>query len=107
MARDSIPSTLFGQRLREARTRANIPQDKLGVLIGIDEGCSSARISRYESGIHDPPFETATRIAEVLNVPVAFFYCTDERLARLIVNFASLGEEKQKILLDFAAELSN
>jgi transcriptional regulator with XRE-family HTH domain len=54
MPKQSIPSTLFGRRLREARIRVGIPQDKLGVLIGMDEGCSSARISRYETGVHEP-----------------------------------------------------
>ena len=43
--------TLFGQRLREARLRAGIAQDRLGVLIGLDEGSSSARMSRYEIGV--------------------------------------------------------
>jgi len=48
--------SLFGRRLREARLRAGIAQDKLGVMIGLDEGCSSARMSRYETGVHEPPW---------------------------------------------------
>lgn len=51
----SAPS-LFGRRLKEARFRADIPQDRLGVMIGLDEGSSSARMSRYETGIHELPF---------------------------------------------------
>jgi transcriptional regulator with XRE-family HTH domain len=43
-------SPVFGTRLREARELAGIPQDKLGVMIGLDESSSSARISRYETG---------------------------------------------------------
>ena len=43
-------SCCFGVRLRQARERLGLPQDKLGVMIGLDEGCSSARISRYETG---------------------------------------------------------
>ena len=56
--------SLFGRRLREARLHVGIPQDKLGVMIGLDESCSSARMSRYESGIHSPPFNTVERIAD-------------------------------------------
>ena len=44
------PATAFGRRLRAARLRADIPQDKLGVKIGLDEGTASVRVSRYETG---------------------------------------------------------
>lgn len=86
------PQSLFGLRLRAARERANLPQDKLGVLIGLDEGCSSARISRYETGIHQPPFEVAEKLAGSLGVPVAFFYCTDDQIAELLLNLAEFSE---------------
>lgn len=76
--------TIFRARLREARMRAGLPQDKLGVLIGLDEGTASARISRYEGGVHQPPFEIVLKIAGVLNVEPAYFYCPDDELARLL-----------------------
>ena len=85
MPRQSIPTTLFGRRLRDARSRVGIPQDKLGVSIGMDETTSSARISRYETGIHEPPFATATNLAMALDVPVAYFYCDDDRLAEFLI----------------------
>lgn len=94
MPRLSNPSTLFGKRLREARIAKGIPQDKLGVLIGIDEGSSSARISRYETGVHEPPFPTAERLAEALGVSVAYFYCPDDRLAALITHYDSLADPR-------------
>jgi transcriptional regulator with XRE-family HTH domain len=81
----STPKSLFGQRLRAARERLGLPQDKLGVLIGLDESCSSARISRYETGIHEPPFPVAIRLAAVLRVPVAYLYCPEEQLADLLL----------------------
>jgi len=84
------PQTLFGLRLRHARERAAMAQDRLGVLIGIDEGCSSARISRYETGTHAPPFEVAKKMAAVLNIPVAYLYCEDEGLAEMIVELSHL-----------------
>ncbi|MBL0245772.1 MAG: helix-turn-helix domain-containing protein [Rhodoferax sp.] len=87
MPRQSIPTTLFGRRLRDARNRVGIPQDKLGVSIGMDETTSSARISRYETGIHEPPFATAANLATALNVPVAYFYCDDDKLADFLISY--------------------
>ncbi|AUB80487.1 helix-turn-helix domain-containing protein [Candidatus Thiodictyon syntrophicum] len=80
----------FGARLRQARERAGLAQDKLGVLIGLDEGCSSARISRYETGVHEPPFETARKLAQVLGVSVTYFYCEDDWLADLVLRLTVL-----------------
>jgi transcriptional regulator with XRE-family HTH domain len=57
LPRQSIPISLLSQHLREAIKRIGIAQDKLGVVIGIDESFSIARISRYETGIHEPPIE--------------------------------------------------
>ena len=65
----SRPQSLFGRRLREIRVRVGIPQDHLGVLIGLEES-SSERISRYESGVHEPPLATAEKLAGALGVPL-------------------------------------
>ena len=54
-------------------------------MIGIDEGCSSARISRYESGVHQPPFEIAEKLAKALNIPVALFYCPSDAMGELLL----------------------
>ncbi len=88
------PQTLFGRRLREAREANGIPQDKLGVIIGIDEGCSSARISRYETGTHQPPFEIALKLADALRVPVETFYCRSNELAALLYNVADFSGDE-------------
>ncbi len=95
------PKSLFGKRLREARLRIGLAQDKLGVLIGLDEGCSSARISRYETGVHEPPFETAKNIAFALNVPVAYFYCMQDDLAELLVITHKISNEERQALIAF------
>jgi transcriptional regulator with XRE-family HTH domain len=81
-----------------------LSQDRLGVLIGLDEACSSARISRYEGGIHEPPFKTAERIAAALGVPVAYFYCPDETLAQLLLVLSRLPQPEQERLLTLAQE---
>ena len=106
MPRQATSATLFGRRLRDARKRKGIPQDKLGVIIGMDEGSSSARISRYETGIHEPPYATAVNLAAALKVPVAYFYCDDDRLADFLVRYASLKKLQKEQLLALAVDLS-
>lgn len=96
------PQTIFGIRLRAARLHAGLAQDRLGVLIGLDEGCSSARISRYETGTYEPPFEMSLKLAEVLNVPVAYFYCPEIELADLLLETHSFSSELLLILLSIA-----
>lgn len=105
MSRQSSPTTLFGRRLRAARNRAGMPQDKLGVMIGLDESSSSARMSRYETGIHEPPFATAQSLGRVLKVPAAYFYCEDDQLAELLVQYEMFDEERRHQVLSLAAEL--
>ena len=92
------PASLFGRRLREARRLAGMPQDKLGVQIGLDEHTASARISRYETGVHEPPFEIAVKLAEVLRLPAAYFYCEDEDLAGVVLAWGRLPKPDRKHL---------
>jgi transcriptional regulator with XRE-family HTH domain len=63
----------------------------LGVAIGLDETTGSARISRYETGVHEPPIATAKLLAAELGVPLAFLYCDDDDLAAALLNLAGHG----------------
>lgn len=76
------------------------------MLIGLDEGSSSARISRYETGMHEPPFELAEKLAAALGVPAAYFYCPDESLARLLLIAHRLDEPARARLSKYAAGLT-
>lgn len=98
--------SVFGARLRLARQAAGLPQDRLGVQAGLDEGTASARISRYESGIHEPNMAFAQRLAFELKIPVAYFYAPDDDLAKLILWFGQLNMKQRKSLVDFASELA-
>lgn len=84
--------------MREARLSLGLPQDKLGVMIGLDEQTASARMSRYENGIHAPAFSTAEKIAFVLGIPVAYLYCPDDELAKLILNYSRLSALDQRLI---------
>jgi transcriptional regulator with XRE-family HTH domain len=99
-------SSTVGKRLRQARERAGLPQDQLGVLAGLEESSSSARISRYESGVHEPPLSFAESLAKVLGVPAAYFYCSDDRLAEIILHYADMSEAQRRDLQIKAAELA-
>lgn len=83
-----------------------IPQDKLGTQIGLDEGCASARISRYETGTHQPPWLIVEKLAKVLQVPVAYFFVGDDQLAELIRLFERLPADHRGQLMDHAMRLA-
>ncbi|EDU3846308.1 helix-turn-helix transcriptional regulator [Salmonella enterica subsp. enterica serovar Essen] len=72
-------------RLKSARLRANLTQEKLGVLAGIEEATARSRISQYESGIHRPTFEMMCAFSKVLNVPECYFYTVDDDFAEIIL----------------------
>ncbi|WP_421506471.1 helix-turn-helix domain-containing protein [Erwinia rhapontici] len=75
---------MLPHRLKEARVRKGISQQKLGVLAGIDEATASARMNQYERGIHVPDFELVCRLAEVLSVPSCYFYTVEDELAEIV-----------------------
>ena len=106
-ARIPVKKSVVGRRLRQARERAQLPQDRLGVLAGLEESSSSARISRYESGIHEPPAAFAQSLAKVLGVPVAYLYCDDDRLADIILAYAAMSEANRESLRVMSKAFSN
>lgn len=86
----SRPSTVVGRRMRSRREELGWSQEKVGVLIGIDESSSRARISRYELGTHEPPVKTARQIAEALGAPLEYLYCEDDDVARVLMALSQL-----------------
>lgn len=93
------PSVVFGVRLRQARERLAITQEELATRAGIDEFSASARISQYETGKHVPRYEIACRLADVLDVPVAFLYAREEATAQLLLHWQTAsGAGRQRAL---------
>lgn len=91
--------------MRQARQRHDLSQDRLGILVGLEESSSSARMSRYESGIHEPPLQFVEAIAKVLGISAAYFYCSDDRLAEIIRIYSDLSEAKREALHSAATAL--
>ncbi|WP_422011483.1 helix-turn-helix domain-containing protein [Roseateles sp.] len=88
-------TTVFGCRMRARREELGWSQEKVGVLIGIDESSSRARISRYELGVHEPPVATARLIADALGVSLPYLYCEDDSVADLLLALHQLPEERR------------
>ncbi|EMR0745431.1 helix-turn-helix domain-containing protein [Enterobacter hormaechei] len=87
------------KRLKEARLRAGISQEKLGVLAGIDEASASARMNQYERGKHTPDFDMMCKLAKILKVPENYFYTIDDVMAELVLKFNKLsGNDKKEII---------
>lgn len=85
---------IFTTRFKQARKAKKLTQEQLGIAIGLDEFVASTRINRYEKGIHLPDLQTLARIAEVLDVPPAFFFAEDV-LAENILIFKMDNNEKK------------
>ena len=89
------PTTIVGRRMRARREELGWSQEKVGVLIGIDESSSRARISRYELGVHEPAIATARLIAGALGVPLPYLYCEDDAVAQLLEALHQLSKEQR------------
>ncbi|EYU14651.1 transcriptional regulator [Photorhabdus luminescens] len=76
---------MINKRLKAARLRANITQEKLGIAAGIDEKSARARVSQYENGTHQPTFETMCAFSKVLNVPECYFYIVDDDFSDVVL----------------------
>ena len=83
------PLPVFARRLREAREACGISQRTLGIKIGLDEFVASARINRYETGVHQPALPIQQLLANALGRPLAYFYAESDELARMIARFGS------------------
>jgi transcriptional regulator with XRE-family HTH domain len=92
-------TNLIGKRIRSRREDLGWSQEKLGVLIGIDESSSRARISRYELGTHEPAVATARNIAKALGVPLAYLYCEENDVAGLLLVLGKTPTKKRSAVI--------
>jgi transcriptional regulator with XRE-family HTH domain len=91
----------FCRRLKQARLAAGISQERLGIEAGIEPASASARMNQYESGKHAPNPTTVQQIAEVLDLPAAYFYSTDDDEARMLMLFHRLpAQQRRQVLQD-------
>ncbi|KFG95527.1 transcriptional regulator [Burkholderia paludis] len=97
-------STL-AQRLKEARQRSGLSQERLGIEAGLDPMSASTRMNRYELGKRVPDLELVSRLAVVLQVPAAYFYAADDAEADLLLKFHRLTKTQKKSVVEFVNEI--
>ncbi len=90
----------FSKRLKEARLRADLTQEQLGVRAGIDEANASAKMNQYEQGKHIPKFPRLKQLAEALGVPTAYFYAESDELAEFLYHYERVSRKDKQRLLD-------
>jgi transcriptional regulator with XRE-family HTH domain len=100
-------ASFFGARLRARRKALGLSQEKVGVSIGLDESCSRTRISRYETGAHEPALATSQLLAAALGVPLAYLYCEDDTLAEIIRLVDPLELKAKQVFLECIQKASN
>lgn len=77
-----------------------LTQAALGAVLGLEEENTAApRISRYERGDRMPDNESMAKLAEALELPVAYFHAVSEPMAEAILVMSQLSPEKQQELI--------
>lgn len=87
--------SVFSKRLKEARLSKGFSQEQLGLEAGLDAMSASTRMNRYELAKRTPDFPLVERIAEVLDVPTAYFFAKDDDMANLILRFGKLNDSQR------------
>lgn len=103
--KNSKGTIVLAHRLKQARLRAGLSQEKLGKLAGIDPMSASARMNQYERGKHSPDYQLMCRVAEILKMPVSWFYTASDEEARMQEIFYHLTPTSRLPLLTQAENL--
>lgn len=97
------------KRLKDARKKAGLTQEKLAEYLDIDGVGASTRIANYESGRYEPPFEMMKKVAKLLDVPEYYFYIVnDEEASQLLERFrGELGKNLSRESVNLLKEIEN
>lgn len=98
---------IWGRRLKEARTAADLSQKQLGIQAGLDPFVASPRINRYELGVHKADYKIVQRLSQILDVPSGYFYTEDDTLAELMAIYHRLSIKKKTELIKAARKLAS
>lgn len=99
--------SVIGKRLKEARLRAGLSQERLGLDAGLEAESASARMNRYETGARAPDLELMERIGAVLGVPAAYFYASDNQVAELLMAFHELSPKARDKALEMVRSVNS
>ncbi|MET1080997.1 MAG: helix-turn-helix transcriptional regulator [Pseudomonas sp.] len=95
---------VWARRFKEAREAKGLSQRQLGIEAGLDPSVASTRINRYETGVHRAAGPITEKVAQVLDIPVAYLYADDDLLAELILFFDRASAAQKAELLHLVHE---
>lgn len=98
--------SVLAKRLKEARLRAGMSQENLGIEAGLDPMSASTRMNRYELGKRTPDLQLVERIAAVLKAPPSYFYAIDDDEAELLLKFHRLSKKQRMRVVSFVSEIA-
>jgi transcriptional regulator with XRE-family HTH domain len=102
-----------GTRLRQKRITLGITQEKLAA----DTGLTFQQIQKYEKGVNGIPLHRLVKIAQLLFVPVTYFFDAEVQtyvqeipgtssLSRFMLSFSTLDPDVQKRIRALVYELT-
>ena len=88
------PRELFAARLKQARALRNVPSQRaLGLKMGLEKHVAANRVNRYESQARGIALDGLGKLAEVLDVPMAYLVADDADMADAVLVLAQLSPE--------------
>ncbi|MFT3898445.1 MAG: helix-turn-helix transcriptional regulator [Thermomonas sp.] len=86
---------LFAARLVQARELRGLSQRALGDLMGLGKEKGSSRINRYEHQVTAVGFDNLQKLAEVLEVPVAYLLAETPAIADAILALSRMSDQER------------
>lgn len=102
---ESSARALFAARLVQARQLRGLSQRALGDRMGLGKDKGSSRINRYEHQVTAIGFDSLEKLADVLDVPVAYLMAPNASMADAILALSRIEESKLDMLADLIPAL--
>lgn len=103
---DSVARALFAARLVQARQLRGLSQRALGDRMGLGKEKGSSRINRYEHQVTAIGFDSLEKLAEVLDVPIAYLLAKNAAMADVILALSRIDETQQAPLANLVSALA-
>ncbi|KLJ02174.1 helix-turn-helix transcriptional regulator [Luteimonas sp. FCS-9] len=96
---------MFSARIKQARKLRGIKSQRaLGLMMGLDKDRASSRINRYERESSGVDLEGLAKLADTLQVPMAYLVAEDEATADIVLSLSSLSVKQRKDLAAWIKE---
>lgn len=95
----------FAKRLKEARLRAGLSQEQLGIEAGLEPASASARMNRYELGKRFPDIALIEILAQVLRVSPSYFFSIRDEEANFLIQYGRLSKIDRNLVHEYVGKL--